>query len=71
MVVVVVGERVGLDGQEKVSFVCGYKWALQVRILEVPQYSVVRYESSPAKLNRLGRMQVRDKAKAGLGAAGG
>lgn len=33
--------------------------------------TVVRYESSPAKLNRLGRMQVRDKAKAGLGAAAG
>lgn len=40
---------------------CGYRWVLQVRILKVPQ--VVRYESSPAKLNRLGRMQVRDKSQ--------
>lgn len=41
---------------------CGYEWVLQVRILEVPR-QVVRYESSSAKLNRLGRMQVRNKAK--------
>lgn len=54
----------GLDGQEKVSFV----WlrvgpaGQDIGCTAVPG-QVVRYESSSAKLNRLGRMQVRDKAK--------